>query len=216
MFRKPISTTRSYKNRPFRQAQRNGCESRELIGRPDRQAAENSSPAMPWRKRRHGKISLSPASRCGIVCQGHERVQICVSGLRPAYYGRLKRRRLATGMPHLFPEDSGPPGPGGGGSQIYFVGDDGREAPAAAGRRALAVGAPRAKERFSGRADRDVRGVVRRRGDVVPAAGKIFQTRRSRKSCGPKSRSHRPGFVEYPGGIHQRGREEGKETPFSK
>ena len=44
-------------------------------------------------------------------------------------------------MPHLFPEDSGPPGPGGSGSQIYFVGDDGREAPAAAGRRALAVGA---------------------------------------------------------------------------
>ncbi len=59
----------------------------------------------------------------------HERIQICVSGLRSAYHRRLQDKRRANRVPHLLPKDRGAPGARVGRYEADSIGLPGGQTP---------------------------------------------------------------------------------------
>jgi len=60
-----------------------------------------------------------------------ERIQVCVSGLRPAHHRRLKHKWWANPVPDLLSEDHRPTSPGSGRFQVHPIGFTGWKTAAA-------------------------------------------------------------------------------------
>ena len=73
----------------------------------------------------HTKTALPPPCGFEMLSDSHERVQICLSGVRPAHEVRLVAERHGDGMPDMLPENHRPAGPRDGRPEIHHNGHEG-------------------------------------------------------------------------------------------
>ena len=113
------------------------------------------------------------------LSDSHERIQICMSGVRPAHEVRLVAERHGDGMPDVLPENHRPASARDGRPEIYLNGhESGRTSHSDRGGECGGDARAHARKKFSPAGDYFYRFVLRRSGGLVCVPWKDFQVRR--------------------------------------